>query len=180
MTSLLFRWFLNMGLMEPSFDPTVFTNNRRRLLKHDVAQQFFDEVVRQAADLGPLSDDHFSVDGTLIEAAARLKSFRAKAAQRYRPTHHTARGVRPQPVRAQTGRRNPWLAENRGWLPSHSLPWTGADATGRLVGGRRVQPGAHGQVDGDRERSLTDTPCALARVAPHAGNSPSDSIHLTH
>jgi transposase len=75
---LLYRWFLDMGLMEPSFDPTVFTKNRQRLLKHDVAQQFFDEVVRQAADLGLLSDDHFTVDGTLIEAAASLKSFRPK------------------------------------------------------------------------------------------------------
>src|SRR6266702_2474909 len=75
---LLYRWFLDMGLLEPSFDPTVFTKNRRRLLKHDVAQRFFDEVVRQAAGLGLLSDEHFTVDGTLIEAAASLKSFRAK------------------------------------------------------------------------------------------------------
>jgi transposase len=75
---LLFRWFLDMGLLESSFDPTVFTKNRRRLLKHDVAQRFFDEVVRQAAGLGLLSDDHFTVDGTLIEAAASLKSFRPK------------------------------------------------------------------------------------------------------
>lgn len=76
--NLLYRWFLDMGLLEPSFDPTVFTKNRQRLLKHDVAQQFFDAVVRQAADLGLLSDDHFTVDGTLIEAAASLKSFRPK------------------------------------------------------------------------------------------------------
>jgi transposase len=75
---LLYRWFLDMGLMEPSFDPTVFTKNRHRLLKHDVAQQFFDEVVCQAAGLGLLSDEHFTVDGTLIEAAASLKSFRPK------------------------------------------------------------------------------------------------------
>ena len=75
---LLFRWFLDMGLMEPSFDPTVFTKNRQRLLKHDVAQQFFDAVVRQAAGLGWLSDEHFTVDGTLIEAALSLKSFRPK------------------------------------------------------------------------------------------------------
>jgi len=75
---LLFRWFLDMGLMESSFDPTVFTKNRRRLLKHEVAQRFFDEVVRQAAGLGLLSDEHFTVDGTLIEAAASLKSFRPK------------------------------------------------------------------------------------------------------
>jgi transposase len=75
---LLYRWFLEMSLMEPSFDPTVFTKNRKRLLKHDVARQFFDEVVRQAAGLGLLSDEHFTVDGTLIEAAAGLKSFRPK------------------------------------------------------------------------------------------------------
>jgi len=75
---LLFRWFLDMGLMEPSFDPTVFTKNRQRLLKHNVAQQFFDAVVRQAAGLGLLSDEYFTVDGTLIEAAASLKSFRPK------------------------------------------------------------------------------------------------------
>src|SRR5688572_16625585 len=75
---LLFRWFLDMGLIEPSFDPTVFTKNRRRLLKHDVAQRFFDEVVRQADGLGLLSDEHFTADGTLIEAAASLKSFRPK------------------------------------------------------------------------------------------------------
>jgi transposase len=75
---LLYRWFLDMGLMEPSFDPTVFTKNRQRLLRHNVAQQFFDEVVRQADGLGLLSDEHFTVDGTLIEAAASLKSFRPK------------------------------------------------------------------------------------------------------
>jgi transposase len=51
---LLYRWFLDMSLMEPSFDPMVFTKNRQRLLKHDVARQFFDEVVhhRQADGLG--------------------------------------------------------------------------------------------------------------------------------
>ncbi len=75
---LLFRWFLDMGLLESSFDPTVFTKNRGRLLKHDVAQRLFDEVARLAAGLGLLSDDHFTVDGTLIEAAASLKSFRPK------------------------------------------------------------------------------------------------------
>jgi transposase len=75
---LLYRWFLDMSLMEPSFDPTAFTKNRQRLLKHEVAQRFFDVVVRQAAGLGLLSDEHFTVDGTLIEAAASLKSFRPK------------------------------------------------------------------------------------------------------
>jgi len=75
---LLYRWFLDMSLMEPSFDPTVFTKNRTRLLEHAVARQFFDAVVRAADGLGLLSDEHFTVDGTLIEAAASLKSFRPR------------------------------------------------------------------------------------------------------
>jgi transposase len=75
---LLWRWFLDMSLMEPSFDQSTFSKNRSRLLKHVVAQQFFDEIVRQADALGLLSDEHFTVDGTLIEAAASLKSFKPK------------------------------------------------------------------------------------------------------
>ena len=61
---LLWRWFLDMSLMEPSFDQSTFSKNRGRVLKHVVAQQFFDEVVRQADALGLLSDEHFTVDGT--------------------------------------------------------------------------------------------------------------------
>lgn len=76
--NLLFRWFLDMNLMEPSFDPTVFTKNRERLLRHRVGQQLFDEVVAEAYGRGLLSDEHFTVDGTLIEAAASLKSFQRR------------------------------------------------------------------------------------------------------
>src|SRR5438270_11119240 len=54
------------------------SKNRERLLRHRVSREFFDAVVRQATQLDLLSDDHFSVDGTLIEAAASLKSFRPK------------------------------------------------------------------------------------------------------
>src|ERR1700730_8518670 len=75
---LLFRWFLDMNLVEPSFDHSTFTKNRERVLQHRVSHQFFEEVVRQADQLHLLSDEHFSVDGTLIEAAASLKSFRPK------------------------------------------------------------------------------------------------------
>lgn len=77
---LLFRWFLDMNLMEPSFAPTSFTKNRQRLLEHEVASRFFDEVVGLADDHNLLSDEHFTVDGTLIEATASLKSFRRKGA----------------------------------------------------------------------------------------------------
>src|SRR3954453_11040106 len=75
---LLWRCFLDMSLTEPSLDQSTFSKNRGRLLKHVLAQQFFDEVGRQADALGLLSDEHFTVDGTLIEAAASLKSFKAK------------------------------------------------------------------------------------------------------
>jgi len=73
---LLYRWFLDMSLMEPSFAPTTFTKNRERLLAHEVASRFFAAVVGQADALHLLSDEHFTVDGTLIEAAASFKSFR--------------------------------------------------------------------------------------------------------
>ncbi len=76
--NLLFRWFLDMDLMERSFDATVFTKNRQRLMDYDVGRALFDEVVWAADGEGLLSDEHFSVDGTLIEAAASLKSFRPK------------------------------------------------------------------------------------------------------
>jgi transposase len=84
--NLLFRWFLDMDLLEPSFAPTVFTKNRVRLLEHQVGQQLFDEVIAHAHEGGLLSDEHFTVDGTLIEAAASLKSFKRKDGQPPRAT----------------------------------------------------------------------------------------------
>ena len=76
--NLLYRWFLDMDLMEPSFDATVFTKNRRRLLRHKVGRKLFEEVAYEADRRGLMSDEHFSVDGTLIEAAASIKSFRRR------------------------------------------------------------------------------------------------------
>ena len=69
---LLFRWFLDMDMVEPSFDHSTFSKNRARLLRHRVSREFFDAVVLQADRLHLLSDEHFSVDSTLIEAAASL------------------------------------------------------------------------------------------------------------
>ena len=76
--SMLFRWFVGMNLDEPVWDPTVFTKNRNRLLEGDVAREFLAEVVGQAQAKGLTSDEHFTVDGTLIEAWASLKSFQRK------------------------------------------------------------------------------------------------------
>src|SRR6202000_1946438 len=76
--SVLFRWFVRMNLDEPVWDATVFTKNRDRLLEGDVAREFLSEVVKQAQAKGLTSDEHFTVDGTLIEAWASLKSFQRK------------------------------------------------------------------------------------------------------
>jgi transposase len=76
--NLLFRWFVGLSMDDPVWDATTFTKNRERLLEGDVAQSFFQEVVRQARANRLLSEEHFSVDGTLIEAWAGQKSFRKK------------------------------------------------------------------------------------------------------
>src|ERR1700760_3651867 len=83
--NLLFRWFLEMDVSEPSFDHSTFSRNRARLLEHAVADEFFRAVVAQARALQLLSDEHFTVDGTLIEAWASLKSFRRKDAGPHEP-----------------------------------------------------------------------------------------------
>lgn len=76
--NLLFRWFLDMDMVEPAPDHSTFSRNRERLLEHDVAGEFFRAVVEQARGEALMSDEHFTVDGTLIEAMASLKSFRPK------------------------------------------------------------------------------------------------------
>ena len=76
--SVLFRWFVGLGMDEPIWSPTTFSKNRDRLLASDIAAAFFDAVVTQARTAGLLSDEHFTVDGTLLEAGASLKSFRRK------------------------------------------------------------------------------------------------------
>jgi transposase len=76
--NLLFRWFVGLNMDDPVWDPTVFTKNRDRMLSAEVAGLFFQAVVEQARLLGLLSDEHFSVDGTLIEAWASQKSFQQK------------------------------------------------------------------------------------------------------
>lgn len=76
--NMLFRWFLDMNLEEKSFDHSTFSQNRDRLLQHDVSGQFFRGVVAEARTAGLMSDEHFTVDGTLIEAWASIKTFRRK------------------------------------------------------------------------------------------------------
>ena len=76
--NLLFRWFVGLNADDPVWVPTVFSKNRDRLMDGDMAQKFFDRVLEQAAAANLTSDEHFSVDGTLIEAWASQKSFQRK------------------------------------------------------------------------------------------------------
>jgi transposase len=75
---MLFKWFLGLHVTARPFDPTTFTKNRERLLSQDVAMAVLGEVTREARKRRLVSDDHFTVDGTLLQAWASLKSFRPK------------------------------------------------------------------------------------------------------
>src|SRR5882672_3521126 len=86
--SVLYRWFVGMNLDEPVWDVTVFTKNRDRLLDGDVAREFLWEVVKQAQEMKLTSDEHFTVEGTLIEAWASLKSFQRKDQKKTPPDDH--------------------------------------------------------------------------------------------
>jgi transposase len=100
--NLLFRWFVGLGMDDAVWVPTTFTKNRDRLLEGDVARAFFDAVLAQAQSQQLLSSEHFSVDGTLIEAWASHKSFQPKS--KGRPNSRKKRRDRNQ---RGGGPRNP-------------------------------------------------------------------------
>ena len=100
--NLLFRWFVGLGMDDAVWVPTTFTKNRDRLLEGDVARAFFDAVLARAHAQGLLSPEHFSVDGTLIEAWASHKSFQPR--RKGRPNSRKKRRDRQ---RREGGERNP-------------------------------------------------------------------------
>ncbi len=82
--NLLFRWFVGLNMDDLVWDATVFTKNRDRVLGGEVAEVFFQEVLAEARRRGLLSDEHFTVDGTLIEAWASHKRLQAEGSERLR------------------------------------------------------------------------------------------------
>jgi hypothetical protein len=76
--NLLFRWFVGLNMDDVIWDVTVFTKNRERLLDGDIAEAFFQAVLQQARERSLLSDEHFTVEGTLLEAWASVKSYQRK------------------------------------------------------------------------------------------------------
>ena len=91
---LLFRWFVGLGVDDAVWDPTVFSKNRDRLLDGDIAAKFLAAVLARQGVKRLLSDDHFSVDGTLIEAWASMKSFTPQGPERMDEPPRAAGGAR--------------------------------------------------------------------------------------
>ena len=83
--NLLFQWFVGLNMDEAVWHPTTYTKNRNQLLGGEVAAAFFEAVTRQAHVAGLLSDEHFTVDGTQLEAWASLKTFRSHRGRRSQP-----------------------------------------------------------------------------------------------
>lgn len=101
---LLFKWFMDLNLEDPAFDASSFSKNRARLLEHDVAGRFMQAVLEEARRRRLLSEEHFTVDGTLLEAWASLKSFRPKDEQEPPPGagRNPERDFRGQPRKNDT------------------------------------------------------------------------------
>src|SRR5438128_12254094 len=83
--NLLFRWFVGLNMDDDIWDATTFSKNRERLLNGDIAEAFFNRVLDRARSYGLLSDEHFTVEKCLVEAAAGLKSFKKKDSEEQTP-----------------------------------------------------------------------------------------------
>ena len=90
---MLFKWFLDLNIMDDTFNHSVFSKNKERLLEVEVSREFFREIVDQSRGRRLLSEGHFSVDGTLLEAWASMKSFGATGVEPSRSGEGGLRGV---------------------------------------------------------------------------------------
>ena len=113
---MLFKWFLDLPIDAPSFDASTFSKNRQRLLGQNIADEFFAAVVRQAKLRRYMSSDHFSVDGTLLEAWASHKSFKPKTPK---PTAMLAARRAAMPRLDGTARNGRTTPTNRPPTPTH-------------------------------------------------------------
>lgn len=202
--NLLFRWFVGLNLDDPVWSPTTFSKNRDRLLEGDIAQAFFAEIRTAAETAGLLSAEHFTVDGTLLEAWASLKSFQPKAGpsspsdddrgnpsvdfrgqRRSNQTHQSTTDPDSRLFRksnghaAQLAYSGNVLMENRHGLvvDTHTVPATGTaerDAAVQMIAGL---PEGRGTVGGDKgfdQRPFVDQVRALGKT-PHVAAKVSGS-----
>ena len=202
--NLLFRWFVGLSMDDPIWDPTVFTKNRDRLLQGDIAQAFFAAVLTQARQANLVSAEHFTVDGTLLEAWASHKSFQPtddpppptdddpgnptvdfRGEKRSNTTHQSTTDPDAQLVRKSKGQaailayRRHVLMENRSGLV------VGAQAT-QVVGAAEPTtalalataiPGNHrATLGGDKGYDTADfvTGCRALAITPHVAQNITD------
>ena len=146
--NLLFRWFVGLGIDDPVWVPTVFTKNRDRLLNTDIARKFLAAILAHK-DVAPLlSDEHFSVDGTLIEAWASMKSFQPKAG---------TNGNEPPATGSGEGSQTPVVAQA-------CEPAAPAETHVAADKGRNAEVNFHGQKrSNDTHASVTDPDARLYR-----------------
>src|ERR1700716_293260 len=159
--SVLFRWFVGLGMDDPIWSPTTFSKNRDRLLESDIAGAFFDAVLAQARTAGLLSDEHFTVDGTLLEAWASLKSFRRKD-----------EGPTPPPDDPGNPTVN-FHGESRRNDTHQSPPDPGAPLA-RKGAGREAKLSYAGHVLLDNRHGLVANVC----VTPATGTAEREAAHL--
>ena len=145
---MLFKWFLDLRIDAPSFDPSTFSKNRERLLQHHVADAFFAAVVRQAKLRRYVSSDHFSVDGTLLQAWASHKSFKP------RPDQQPSSESEPQTS-------EPPMSEPQASEPE---PPGSTDSPSERPAGRNAESDFRGQKrSNDTHQSTTDPDARLYR-----------------
>jgi transposase len=157
--NLLFRWFVGLGIDDAVWVPTVFSKNRDRLLTTDIARQFLAAILADKAVAPLLSDEHFSVDGTLIKAWASMKSFQPKPATGAEP---------PAGGDAGSGQDNgasaPEAADGDGEGPNQDDV---APTAEQPAAGRNAEVDFHGQKrSNETHASLTDPEARLYRKGP--------------
>jgi transposase len=166
--NLLFRWFVGLGIDDPVWVPTVFSKNRDRLLTTDIARQFLAAILADKAVAPLLSDEHFSVDGTLIQAWASMKSFQPKASPGENVGEATANTEPPAGGDAGPGQDGgasaPEPAAGDGETPNQD---GSAPATETPVAGRNAEVDFHGHKRSNvTHASRTDPEARLYRKGP--------------
>jgi len=199
--NILFRWFVGLNLDDPVWDATVFTKNRDRLLEAEVAKEFLGRVVAHAREQGWMSDEHFTVDGTLLEAWASLKSFHRKdpsdssppddpgnptvdfhGEKRSNRTHESKSDPEAQLARKSKGKEaklsysGNLLVENRNGLIVSSRVWEATGIAERYAALEMLQeiPGiGRVTVGGDKGFDTADfvRECRNLRMTPHVAQN---------
>jgi transposase len=155
--NLLFRWFIGLGIDDPVWVPTVFTKNRDRLLTTDIARKFLTAILAHREVTPLLSDEHFSVDGTLIKAWASMKSFQPKA-DVAPPGEGDGPGVPPPPPPSDTATAEPTHSDEPDPMPQPTSKNRNAEVDFR---GQKRSNATHA--------SVTDPEARLYRKSPGTG-----------